>query len=56
MSEKKVVSKRLAIGLGALCIILGVALIASVFYYSTALNAKDSDITDLNDLLYTKND
>jgi cell division protein FtsL len=56
MSEKKVVSKRLTIGLGALCIILGVALIASVFYYSTALNAKDSDITDLNALLYTKND
>ena len=51
----KVVSKKLAIGLGALCIVFVVALVVSVFYYSSVLNSKDTEITSLSSQVETKN-
>src|SRR5208337_1030241 len=47
MSEKKVVSRNVAIGIGVLCIVLLVAIFGVVFYYTSMLNNKDSQIADL---------
>jgi hypothetical protein len=48
MSDKKVVSRNVAIGLGALCAILLVALVYSFVNYTTVLRDKDSLIASLN--------
>jgi hypothetical protein len=47
MSEKKVVNRKVAIGIGVLCIVLLVAIIGLVVEYTSMLNNKDSQIADL---------
>jgi len=47
MSEKRVVDRNVAIGIGVLCIVLLVAIVGVVFDYTSILNNKDSQITDL---------
>jgi len=47
MSGNKVVSRNVAIGIGALCIVLLAAIFGVVFYYTSMLNNKDSQIADL---------
>lgn len=52
MSEKKVVSRTVAIALGIVCIILVVGLVGAVAYITT----KDSQITSLNSQISNLND
>jgi hypothetical protein len=47
MSEKKVVSRNIAIGIGVLCIILLVGMVGAALHYASVLNDKDSQIADL---------
>ena len=47
MSEKKVVKRNVAIGIGALCIVLLAAIVGVVIAYTSALNNKNSQIADL---------
>ncbi len=47
MSEKKVVNRDIAIGIGVLCVVLLAALVGAVFIYTSMLNNKDSQIADL---------
>jgi hypothetical protein len=47
MSEKKVVDRNVAIGLGVLCIVLLVAIVGVVFDYTSMINKKNSQIADL---------
>lgn len=47
MSERKVVNRNVAIGIGVLCIVLLVAIVGVVFDYTSMLNNKDSQIADL---------
>jgi hypothetical protein len=47
MSEKKAVNRNVAIGIGALCIVLLVAIIGLAVYYTSVLNNKDSQMADL---------
>jgi hypothetical protein len=47
MTERKVVNRNVAIGIGALCIILLVALIAAISYYTSTINSKNSQIASL---------
>jgi predicted PurR-regulated permease PerM len=49
MSEKKVVSRNVAIGIGVICIVLVVALVVIIFDYELTLNNKDSTITSLSE-------
>lgn len=51
MSEKKVVSRTVAIMLGIVCIILVVGLIAVVANYASIINQKDTTIANLNDIV-----
>ena len=48
MSEKKVVSRNVVIGVGALCVVLSIALVYSVVSYALMLRDKDSLIDSLN--------
>jgi hypothetical protein len=48
MSEKKVVSRNVVIGVGALCVVLSIALAYSVVNYALMLRDKDSLIDSLN--------
>jgi len=47
-SEKKVVSRTVAIRLGIVCIILLVGLIGAILVYSSMIDNKNSKISDLN--------
>ena len=47
MSEKKVVDRNVAIGIGVLCVVLLVAIVGVVFVYASMLNNRDSQISDL---------
>ena len=47
MSEKKVVNRNVAIGIGVLCIVLLVTMVGLVVDYTSVLNNKDSQIADL---------
>lgn len=47
MSEKKVVNRNVAIGIGVLCIVLLVTMVGLVVDYASLLNNKDSQIADL---------
>jgi predicted PurR-regulated permease PerM len=47
-SEKKVVSRKVAIGLAIVCIVLLASLIGANLLYSSMINDKDSKISDLN--------
>lgn len=49
MSEKKVVSRNITIGLGVICIVLVVALVVMKFDYESTLNNKDSNIISLSE-------
>jgi hypothetical protein len=48
MSEKKVVSRNVVIGVGALCVVLSIALAYSIVSYASMLRDKDSLIDSLN--------
>ena len=48
MSEKKVVSRNVVIGVGALCVVLSIALVYSVVNFALMLRDKDSLIDSLN--------
>jgi len=48
MSDKKVVSRNVVIGVGALCVVLSIALAYSVVSYALMLRDKDSLIDSLN--------
>ena len=48
MSEKKVVSRNVAVGVGVLCVVLVVAFVFSVVSYALMLKDKDSLISSLN--------
>lgn len=47
MSEKKVVSRNIAIGIGVLCIILLVSMVGIALHYASVQKDKDSQIADL---------
>jgi hypothetical protein len=47
MSEKKVVSRNIAIGLGIMCIILAVGLVGTFAYYMSIITDKNSMISSL---------
>ena len=47
MSERKVVDRNVAIGIGVLCIVLLVAVVGVVFEYVSMINNKNSQITEL---------
>jgi predicted PurR-regulated permease PerM len=47
MSEKKAISRGVAIGLGLICILLAVGLIGAIVVYTSIMNNKDSQITNL---------
>lgn len=47
MSEKRVVNRNVAIGIGVLCIVLLVTMVGVVVNYALVLNDKDSQIVDL---------
>jgi hypothetical protein len=47
MSEKKVVGRNIAIGLGILCIILLIGLAASEYYYTPIINDRERTISQL---------
>jgi predicted PurR-regulated permease PerM len=53
-SEKKVVSRTIAIGLGIVCIILLVGLVGAILVYSSMINEKDNKISVLNQQLTNK--
>ena len=48
MSQKKVVSRNIAVGTGALCVVLLISLVGVTVEYASMLNDKDSQIRDLN--------
>jgi hypothetical protein len=50
-SGKKVVSRKMAIGLGMVCIILLVSLVGTLLVYSSMLNEKNNEISALNQQL-----
>jgi hypothetical protein len=47
-SEKKVVSRTVAIGLGIVCIVLLVGLVGAILVYSSMIDNKNNKISDLN--------
>jgi cell division protein FtsL len=47
-SEKKVVSRKVAIGLVMVCIVLLASLVGAILVYSSMINDKDSKILELN--------
>jgi hypothetical protein len=49
MSEKRVVSRNIAIGIGVLCIILLVGIVGVALHYASVLSDKDSQIAGLQD-------
>jgi uncharacterized phage infection (PIP) family protein YhgE len=53
MSEKKVVSKTVAIALGIICIILAVALVGTVADYTSIISGKDNTITTRDSQMQT---
>lgn len=55
MSEKKVVSRNIAIGIGVICIVLVAALIAIELDYKSTLNNKDSNIISLSEQIDSLN-
>jgi predicted PurR-regulated permease PerM len=48
MSEKKVVGRGVAIGLGIICILLAVGLVGAIANYASIINGKDNTISSLN--------
>lgn len=50
---KKVVSRRVTIGLGIICIVLLGSLVGTILFYSSTINNKDSQITELNQQITT---
>jgi hypothetical protein len=48
MSQKKVVSRNIAVGTGALCVVLMIGLVGVTVEYASMLNDKNSQISDLN--------
>jgi hypothetical protein len=55
MSQKKVVSRNIALGTGALCVVLLIALVGVTVEYASILNNKDSEIRDLTSQLMELN-
>jgi magnesium-transporting ATPase (P-type) len=55
MSEKRVVSRKIAIAVGTLCIILLVALVGMLAIYTSVFNKKDSQIADLQNQVTSDN-
>jgi hypothetical protein len=54
MSEKKVVNRGIALGIGVLCVVLLVAIVGAVLIYTSMLNNKDIQIADLQRALGQK--
>jgi len=55
MSEKKVVSRRVAIALGIICVLLGVGFVGAVANYTSILAEKDVQIASLSLQIAEKN-
>jgi hypothetical protein len=55
MSEKRVVSRRVASAVGALCIVLFIATVSTVAIYTSVVNNKDSQIADLQSQVASDN-
>ena len=55
MSEKKVVSRNITIGIGVLCIVLLVAIAGVIVIYTSMLNNKDSEIVSLQNQVTSDN-
>jgi cell division protein FtsL len=54
MSEKKVVSRTVAIALGIICIVLAVGLVGAVANYTSIISGKDNTIASLNSQISSK--
>ena len=54
MSEKKVVSKKVAIALGIICVVLAVCLVGAVANYTSVIGVKDNSIASLNSQIASK--